>query len=232
MIKGFRGTSLVDFPGHLAAVIFFGGCNFRCPFCYNVDLVVPERLKNLPSLEEEELLDELLRREGFISGVVITGGEPTLHPRRLHHLLAMIRAETSLAIKLDTNGSAPEVVRELVEAGLLDYVALDFKTSPARYGELSGRFEPVAETLSYLRDQAHAFEVRITAVPALVTQKELEEMIPFLQGVPRVALQRFMNEYERLQPEMDLGVYGPEELHVLRDFLAQRLSAEVLLRHV
>ncbi len=232
MIKGFRGTSLVDFPGHLAAVVFFGGCNFRCPFCYNVDLVSPSRLKALPSLNEEEILKELRRREGFITGVVVTGGEPTLHPRHLRHLLEMIRAETNLAIKLDTNGSAPELVRELAAAGLLDYVAVDFKTSPRRYGELSGRFEPVGETLSFLAQNGLEHEVRITAVPAFVSPQELEDMVPYLKGVPRVALQRYMNEYERLRPEVDLGVYGPEELYALRDFLAQRISGEVVLRHV
>ncbi|NPB09209.1 MAG: anaerobic ribonucleoside-triphosphate reductase activating protein [Thermodesulfobacteria bacterium] len=232
MIKGFRGTSLVDFPGHLAAVIFFGGCNFRCPFCYNVDLVSPARLRALPSLAPEDILEELARREGFITGVVVTGGEPTLHPRHLRHLLEMIRAETKLAIKLDTNGSAPEVVRELAEEGLVDYVAVDFKTSPARYGELSGRFDPVSETLSYLAESGLDHEVRITAVPAFVSRAELAEMVPYLERVPRVALQRFMSEYERLQPELDLGLYGPEELHALRDFLAERLGGEVVLRHV
>ena len=232
MIKGFRGTSLVDFPGHLAAVIFLGGCNFRCPFCYNVDLVIPERLKRLPSLDLKEILEELKRREGFISGVVITGGEPTLQGRFLRHLLELIRAETNLLIKLDTNGSQPEIVRSLGEAGLLDYVALDLKTSPKRYQELGGSFEPVAQTIDYLSQKAFSFEMRITAVPYYVSYEDLEEMIPYLLRAPLVAIQRFMNEYERLKPEAELGVYGPEKLKEMKKFLSTHLPGKVILRNV
>jgi len=232
MIKGFRGTSLVDFPGQIAAVVFLGGCNFRCPFCYNVDLVLPERLRRLPSLAPEEVLEELHRREGFISGLVVTGGEPTLHSRHLRHFLEMVRSETDLALKLDTNGSSPEVIQEFLDAELLDYVAVDLKTSPERYEELGGRFEPVEETISLLSTRGVSFELRITAVPAFVGFQELESMLPFLEKAPRVAIQRFMNEFERLRPELDLGLYGPEELKGFRDFLASRLPGEVLLRHV
>ncbi len=232
MIKGFRGTSLVDFPGQIAAVVFYGGCNFRCPFCYNVDLVLPERLRHLPDLDPEEILGELQRREGFISGLVVSGGEPTLHHRHLRHFLEMVRMETDLALKLDTNGSAPGVVKEFIEAGLIDYVALDLKTSPERYKELGGSFELVKETISLLHSSSIPFEIRVTVVPAFVGQEELEKMLPYLEKAPRVALQRFMNEFDRLRPELDLGLYGPEELKGLRAFLASRLSGEVLLRHV
>ena len=232
MLKGFRGTSLVDFPGLVSAVVFFGGCNFRCPFCYNVDLVLPEGLRHLPDLTEEEILAELRRREGFIRGVVVTGGEPTLSRRQLRHLLELIRGETDFQIKLDTNGSRPEVLEELLAAGLLDYVALDFKTRPERYSELGGSWEMVEPSFALLKESDIPYELRITAVPYFVGIEDLKAMLPWLREAPRVALQRFMNEAERLRPDLDLGVYGPDELKSLKSFLEERLPGEVLLRHV
>jgi len=232
MIKGFRGMSLVDFPGRLAAVVFFGGCNFRCPFCYNVDLVLPQRLSQLEDIPSERIIEELKARENFISGVVITGGEPTLQKNLLRVLLEEIRSETSLAIKLDTNGSQPGVIESLLEENLLDYVALDFKTSPSRYPELKGHFQPLEETLSVLRTSQIPFEIRITAVPYFISQRELEELIPYFDGACLVALQRFMNEYDRLAPEMELGLYGPEELKELASFLKEKISPPVELRNV
>ncbi len=232
MIKGFRGTSLVDFPGRIAAVVFLGGCNFRCPFCYNVDLVLPERLSTLKDISLDEVFAELKRRENFVSGVVVTGGEPTLHKTLLRTLLELLRNETKFALKLDTNGSQPDVVENLLAEGLLDYVALDFKTSPSRYPELKGRFEPVKKTLSLLRKAQIPYEIRITAVPHFISAKELEELLPYFEGAHLIALQRFMNEYERLAPEFDLGVYGPEELRELQILLQEKTKIPVELRNV
>ncbi len=232
MIKGFRGTSLVDFPGLISSVIFFGGCNFRCPFCYNIDLVLPERVTKLPDFPEEKILFELKKREGFIKGVVITGGEPTLYPRVLRHLLEMIRSETKLKIKLDTNGSHPEVLKELLKARLLDYVAVDFKTRPERYAELNGVWEKVENSLNILKESNCLYELRITAVPFFVSKEDLEVMLPWLASAPRVVLQRFMNELPHLNPDLPLGSYGPDELRSLQNFLAEKLKCEVILRNV
>ncbi len=230
MIKGFRGTSVVDYPGKIASVIFLGGCNWRCPYCYNVDLVVPERLKTLPDLSEAEVLSELRRREGFIKGVVLTGGEPTLWGRRLRGLLERIKCETGLVIKLDTNGSHPDLVASLVEEALVDYIALDFKTAPSRYPELAADFEPVARTLEILNQHDGQTEVRITLAPALVGKEELEEMLPWLRGVRRIALQKFVPEVETLDPDFPRLTFSPEEMLALRKLLERHLSAEVILR--
>lgn len=230
MIKGFRGTSLVDYPGLISAVVFFGGCNFRCPFCYNIDLVQADRLKKLPDFSEEYVLKELLKRQGFIQGLVITGGEPTLYPRLLQHLLEMVRTETQLKIKLDTNGSHPEVVARLWDLGLVDYVALDFKTSPERYPELGGRWEPVAQTISILVEKGIPHEMRLTMVPYFIGRKDLRAMAPWLKRASRVVLQRFLDHVERLRPDMELGLYGPDELKDLKSFVEQETPGEVLLR--
>ncbi len=232
MIKGFRGTSLVDYPGLVAAVVFFAGCNFRCPFCYNLDLVLPERFQKLPDIGVEDILAELQRRKGFVQGVVITGGEPTLSKRSLRHLLELLRAETSLRLKLDTNGSRPELVAELCEAHLVDYVAVDFKTSPSRYEELGGSWAPVGETMAYLKRQQVPYELRLTMVPYFIGREELQEMLPWLKNAPRVALQRFQAEVPHLGMDMDLGLYGPDEIKDLKSFLEERIKGEVLLRHV
>ncbi len=230
MIKGFRGTSVVDYPGKIASVIFLGGCNWRCPYCYNVDLVVPERLKALPDLNEDEILSEIQRRKGFIKGVVVTGGEPTIWGRRLKTLVERIKHETGLAIKLDTNGSQPDMVAYLVEEALVDYIALDFKTAPSRYAELSADFDPVARTLEILRTLDGQAEVRITLAPPLVGKKELEEMLPWLEGLKRIAIQKFVPEVETLEATFPRRTFSPEEILAFQSFLKKHLSAEIILR--
>jgi pyruvate formate lyase activating enzyme len=113
MIKGFRGTSLIDYPGKIASVIYTYLCNFRCPYCYNIELVVPEEYNKLEDLSEDFILQELSRRKGFIKGVVITGGEPTVWGERLIYLIERIYYEIGLPVKLDTNGSNPELIKTL-----------------------------------------------------------------------------------------------------------------------
>ncbi|MBX6422173.1 anaerobic ribonucleoside-triphosphate reductase activating protein [Thermosulfurimonas sp. F29] len=230
MIKGFRGTSLVDYPGKIAAVVFLGGCNWRCPYCYNLDLVLPERLREIPDLPEEEVLSELSRRKGFIKGVVITGGEPTLWGRRLRAFLERVRHEVGLPVKLDTNGSHPEVVFSLVEEGLVDYLALDFKTAPSRYGELGGDFAPVARTLECVKSLNGKAEVRITVVPSLVGEPEIKEMLPYLEGVRQIALQRFFPRAETLDPSFPKTPPAEEDLLSLQSLLERHLSAKIVLR--
>lgn len=194
MIKGFRGTSLVDFPGRVSSVIFTYSCNFRCPYCYNVELLVPEYYHKLETLREDFILEELKRRENFIKGVVLTGGEPTLWGKKLIYFLEKIRFETNLAIKLDTNGSHPEVIEFLIKNQLVDYLALDFKTSPKRYKEVGGEFERIRKALYLLENFSENSEVRITLYPPLVGFKDLKEMLPFLKGIKNLALQKFLPE--------------------------------------
>ncbi len=194
MIKGFRGTSLVDYPGKVASVIYTYGCNFRCPYCYNIELILPEYYRDLPDLSEEEVLENLKKRKGFIQGVVITGGEPTLWGKKLHFLIERIHFELSLPVKLDTNGSHPEMLKTLLKEELLDYVALDFKTSPQKYPQLSGEFEKVRESLEILKNYSEKVEIRITLYPPFVTEEDLEEMLPYLSGFKNIALQKYLPE--------------------------------------
>ena len=125
-IQGFQKTTLLDYPGHVAATVFFGGCNFRCPFCHNGDLVLNPG--TAPALTSQEILTFLQKRQGILEGVCVTGGEPTLQPG-LPGFLREIK-NLGLKVKLDTNGYRPEVLEALLEQGLLDYVAMDIKGAP------------------------------------------------------------------------------------------------------
>ena len=142
-IHGFNKTTLLDYPEHLAATIFTGGCNFRCPFCHNGGLVLDP--DSQPAIPEEEVLKFLQKRRGILQGVCITGGEPTLQPD-LENFICKIK-ELGYLVKLDTNGSRPEVLKALMEQGLLDYVAMDIKASEENYARVAGvrASEPAAE---------------------------------------------------------------------------------------
>lgn len=171
VIKGFQPLTLIDYPGKLAAIVFTPGCNFRCPFCYNASLV--EDSPSLPVIPTAKIFAYLRKREGLLEGVVVTGGEPTLQP----DLAAFLREVKSLgyAVKLDSNGSRPEVLRKLLTEKLLDYLALDVKTSlDGAYGEVAGRggedvLMAVEESLALLLCGAAGGELRTTVVPRLHT---------------------------------------------------------------
>jgi pyruvate formate lyase activating enzyme len=134
LIKGFSGTTLIDFPGKIASIIFIGGCNFRCPICHNPELVLPELLRELKDIDEEYIIKEIERRKGFIDGVVITGGEPLLYDETIE--LAKRIKENGLLVKLDTNGSFPERLKKIIP--FVDYIAMDIKTSLERYNHAAG----------------------------------------------------------------------------------------------
>lgn len=230
MIKGFRGTSLVDFPGKIASVIFTYSCNFRCPYCYNVELVIPKYYSHLETLKEESILEELKRRKNFIKGVVITGGEPTIWGKRLISFIEKIKIETNLAVKLDTNGSHPEEIRFLIENRLVDYLALDFKTSPEKYHEVGGDFNKVKKTFLFLKDFSESFEVRITLYPPLVGFKEIEKMLPYLKEVKTVALQKFLPAKTLIKKYVK--PYDLEEYKKFHSYLEENMpGVKILIRY-
>lgn len=189
-IKGFQGTSLLDFPGRVASLIFWGGCNLTCPFCHNPPLVLePEAW---PDLNRDALLADLAGRASFIDGVVVTGGEPTLDPT-LGEWLAAVK-DLGLAVKLDTNGLRPDVLAELLGRGLLDSLAIDLKTAPGRYGELHPGAVPVDRLAASIRLALAApvkVEFRTTCVPGLVDEAVLRELGQLVHGAPLWVLQQY-----------------------------------------
>ena len=175
MIAGLQKMTLLDFPGKVACTVFLQGCNYACPFCHNSGLLP---FDGEPFMEEAALLAFLEKRKGILDGVCITGGEPTLYPG-LEHLLRQIKA-LGYAVKLDTNGSRPAVLRHLAEENLLDYVAMDVKNSPSRYAETVGvpglKREPVEESLRFLLGSDLPYELRTTLVQQLHDEAAIAQM--------------------------------------------------------
>ncbi len=192
LIKGLQKLTLLDFPDRMACTVFTFGCNFRCPFCHNASLVLADRATE-DVMPEEEFFTFLARRKGILEGVCVTGGEPTLQPD-LPAFLRRIK-DMGYAVKLDTNGYRPAVLKSLVADGLLDYVAMDVKNSLPRYGETVGipHFDttPIEESLDYLMEGHVPFEFRTTLVRGLHTADSIRDMSARVAGPERFFLQTF-----------------------------------------
>ncbi|MEM4724054.1 MAG: anaerobic ribonucleoside-triphosphate reductase activating protein [Candidatus Hadarchaeum sp.] len=190
-IKAVLPTSLIEYPGHIATVLYVGACNFRCPYCYNVDLVL--RPAQLPDIEVAEVLQGLEMRRGFVDGVVITGGEPTIQAD-LAAFLSQIR-RLGLAVKLDTNGYRPDVLRTCLQQGLVDYVAMDIKSSLPKYGQAAGATVDKELLLQSIQLLLHAdieYEFRTTVVPGLVDVEDVQAIVALIRGAKRYYLQYFL----------------------------------------
>ena len=174
-IAGLQKMTLLDFPGKVACTVFLQGCNFRCPFCHNSDLLPGQ---GQPLMDHEELLAFLQKRRGLLDGVCVTGGEPTLQPQ-LPQLLSRIK-ELGYAVKLDTNGAQPQVLWELVEAGLVDYVAMDIKNSREEYPNTTGAplkiLPQVEESIRCLLRGKVDYELRTTVVRELHSAATIDAM--------------------------------------------------------
>lgn len=199
-IHGLNKTTLLDYPKHLAATLFTGACNFRCPFCQNASLVLHPATE--PVIPTEEVLDYLKKRSGILEGVCITGGEPTLQPD-LADFLMQIR-DLGLLIKLDTNGYRPDTLQELLSAGLLDYIAMDIKSAPARYAEAAGMqhfdFDLIARSVDLIRTSGLPYEFRTTAVRELISPEDFLAIGQWLSGSDAYYLQGFQDSGDLIAP--------------------------------
>lgn len=209
-IKGLQKLTLLDFPEKLACTVFLGGCNFRCPFCHNASLVRPEGEGE--DISEEEFFSFLESRRGRLEGVCLSGGEPTLH-RELPEFLKKIKA-LGFAVKLDTNGYRPEVLRELLSEGLVDYVAMDIKSSPESYGRCVGiedlDLKPIYESAAQLMEGKVDFEFRTTVVKELHTKEDIVSIGRWLAGEESFFLQSFKDSGDILCEGM--SAYSDEEM--------------------
>jgi len=189
-IKAMQKLSLIDYPGKLCTTIFLGGCNFRCPYCFNIDLVLkPETLKTIP---EDVVLGFLAERVGFIDGICMGGGEPTLH-RELPRFLSKVKS-LGLLVKVDTNGSNPDMLRRLIDEGLVDYIAMDVKAPLEKYGEavrVEVDVERIRESIELIRNSGVEYEFRTTVVPALHGEEDILKIAKMLKGSKRYYLQQF-----------------------------------------
>ena len=209
-IGGLQKLTLVDYPGKIAATVFLSGCNFKCPFCQNPELVNAELIKNQPQISEKEFFWFLDSKQGLIDGICITGGEPTINP----DLLGFIRKikQKGFLVKLDTNGSNPEVLSKLVNEKLIDFVAMDIKTSLDKYEKAVGvkiNLESIKQSAEIIKNSGIDYEFRTTVVPGLVEKSDIEKIGEWLKGVKKIALQQFQNkkvldkEFEKIQPYPD-----------------------------
>ena len=220
-IHGFNKLTLLDYPGKMAATIFLGHCNFRCPFCQNGGLVLnPDKE---PVIPVEDVLKVLKKRQGILDGVCITGGEPTLHPD-LADFIAQIK-NLGYAVKLDTNGSHPKVIKDLVEQKLIDYVAMDIKNAPSRYGETAGvlhlDFSSIQESVEFLLSGVVDYEFRTTVTRELHTETEFRQIGEWIFGCKRYFLQGYQESGQVICPVFTS--YTRDELEVFRDILQKKI---------
>lgn len=191
-ILGFQKMTMLDFPGKIACTIFTAGCNFRCPFCHNAPLVTHI---DGQEFSQEEILSYLNKRKGMLDGVCITGGEPLLQ-KDIKDLIIKIK-ELGYAVKLDTNGSFPDVLKSLVSQNLIDYVAMDVKNSPSKYALTADASESVVkkvdESIKFLLTGAIPYEFRTTVVKEFHTPTDFEEIGKWIEGADAYYLQAFVD---------------------------------------
>ncbi len=219
MIKGLQKLTLLDFPGVVAATVFLGGCNLRCPFCHNAALVIPEKFGE--TISDGEFFSFLESRKGKLRGVCISGGEPTLC-QGLYDFVSKIK-EMGFLVKLDTNGTRPEILSALISDGLLDYVAMDIKNSPFKYAQTVGipdfDIEPIAESTALLMQNRVDFEFRTTVVKELHTEKDIRDIGKWLSGSEKFFLQAFKDSGDLIAD--GYSGYSSEEMKILTKILKE-----------
>ena len=191
MIKGLQTLTLLDYPGKVACTVFTGGCNFRCPFCHNGGIVLNPGAE--PSIPAEKVFDLLKKRKGVLEGVCITGGEPTLW-KGLWDFAKEIKA-MGYSVKLDTNGTNPELMHKLILAGVVDYVAMDVKNCPDKYAETIGvkgfNLQPVKDSVRLLLQGTAGYEFRTTVVKGMHTPQDIVEIGKWIQGAEKYFIQPY-----------------------------------------
>ena len=221
-ICGLNRTTLLDYPGRVACTIFIGGCNYRCPFCQNGGLVMDAA--NQPVISEEEILSFLKKRQGILEGVCVTGGEPTLQ-KDLPDFLEKIQA-LGYDVKLDTNGTRPEVVKSLAKEGLITKVAMDIKTAPDQYARLAGTEDPcleeVKETAGFLLHGDLDYEFRTTVIQELHSEQDFEAIGEWLAG----AKEYYLQEFRESDGVLVQGLHGCslETMEKYRDILRKKMK--------
>jgi len=223
-IGGLLKFSLIDYPAKIAAVIFTQGCNYRCPYCHNSELVLPELFN--PSLNEDEVFAFLKKRQDRLEGVVITGGEPTIH-NDLPVFLKKVK-EMDYSVKLDTNGSNPEMLKELIDGKLVDYIAMDIKAPLDKYKIVAGIDnceETVKESIEMIISSGIDHEFRTTLAKSLINEDDIKEMAEMVSGCKQYRLQKFVardtNLNEAFRKETDN--FSEEKIIKLNASLSARI---------
>ncbi len=229
-LKGLQKTSLIDYPPFTSSVVFIGGCNFRCGYCQNFDLVV--NCEDIPNFSEKELCDFFQRKKNWIEAVVITGGEPTLYDE----LVDFVREikKLGLKIKLDTNGTNPQLIWDMMDEGLLDYVAMDVKAPLEKYESVTVypvNVEKIKESIQLLKNSNVDYEFRVTVLPDLLSKEDILKIGESIEGAKRFALQPFRASHGLLDKAFESkGSYKKKELAEMKEML-KPYAKEVILRN-
>lgn len=208
-IAGLQKVTLLDYPGLVACTVFTPGCSFRCPWCHNAGLVVRPGQQIVP---EEDFFALLEKRKGLLDGVCITGGEPTLQ-KGLKDFIKRIK-DLGYKVKLDSNGYAPEILKEIVGSGLVDTVAMDIKNSLEHYPETIGmdpkefKKENILESISFLKEGSTDYEFRTTLIREFHNAERLKEMVPLLKGCKRYFLQNFKDSGDLVDEKRKYEGFG------------------------
>jgi pyruvate formate lyase activating enzyme len=208
IIGGLQKLTLIDYPGHLAATVFTFGCNFRCPFCHNPELVSGSWYK-ISGILEEDFFKFLKERKGKLEGVCITGGEPTIQP----DIVEFVRKIKNLGfkVKLDTNGARPDILRELFQKKLLDFVAMDIKSDLENYAKTTNSkldIERIRLSVDLIRNSGIDYEFRTTAVPGLHKEEDFAKIGEWLEGSKKYVLQKYEDKGKILDPKLKKKVKG------------------------
>lgn len=218
-IKGFQKLTMIDYPGKIACTIFLLGCNFRCGYCHNRSLVLEPQ--SLPTISEDYILNFLKEKKRWLDGVVISGGEPTLH-KDLKSFIKKIK-EISYCVKLDTNGTSPETVKKLIDEKLVDYIAMDIKAPLKNYSEVAGVFvdtKKIEETIGIIKKSRIPYEFRTTMVPCFTAKGHIIEIGKLLNGSKLMFLQQFRPCDSLIDPSVNgKKPHSIEELEEFKDIL-------------
>jgi len=209
-IGGFQKTSLQDYPEEISSIIWTVGCNFRCPFCYNKDIVFGK----VKDISEDEVLSFLEKRKGMVDGLVISGGEPLMQDDIIE--FAEKVKKIGYLVKIDTNGMYPEILKELIDKKLVDYIAMDIKAPKNKYDNLSGvktDIKKIGKSIEIILSSSVDYEFKTTFAPDLLTKKDIVEIAKWLKGSKRFFLQQFNNEPNLLSSKLQkLSPYSKDEL--------------------
>lgn len=213
-ISGVQKLTLLDYPGRIACTVFTDGCNFRCPFCHNAPLVLPEREKQ--RCDTDAVLEFLEKRQGLYEGLAVTGGEPTLHSD-LPDFLRSVKA-LGYMVKLDTNGTRPDMLTRLIDEGLVDRIAMDIKNSPDAYCAATGMpdadMEAIGRSKDLLLQSGIDYEFRTTVVRGIHTRESLVGAAKWIAGAKEYYLQQFKDSGDLILPD-GLSAFDKEEMHTL-----------------
>ncbi|MFP4402790.1 MAG: anaerobic ribonucleoside-triphosphate reductase activating protein [Nanoarchaeota archaeon] len=228
-IKGIQKTSLIDYPPYTSCVIFIGGCNFRCGYCHNFNLVL--KYKEIKTIDEKEIIDYLISKKKWIDAVVITGGEPTLYPELIDFFREI--KKLNLKIKLDTNGSNPKLLWDMLDEKLIDYIAMDIKGPMNSYEKITITtvdIEKIKKSISLIKNSNIDYEFRTTVIPKLLTKEDLITISKELKGAKRYVMQQFCNKGSVLDLSfMNEKIYTKKELEEIEELIRPNFD-EIIIR--